>query len=157
VGGPEALVERCASLLALLGSSLRVGALGAGTAAKLVANNVLFGVLGVLGESLALGGALGLRPDDLYAVLAVTPLAAQAERRRPTIEADDYPARFALALARKDADLIAAAIQTCGLDLGLTAEARDRLADAQGAGRADQDYTAVLAHILSTTPKDYEL
>jgi 3-hydroxyisobutyrate dehydrogenase/2-hydroxy-3-oxopropionate reductase len=47
VGGPRALVERCLPLLEQM-------------AAKLVANNALFGVLGVLGESLALGGALGL-------------------------------------------------------------------------------------------------
>lgn len=145
VGGPEPVVERCTPLLRLLGSSLHVGELGAGTAAKLIANNVLFGVLGVLGESLVLGETLGLAPDVLYQVLAATPLAAQAERRRPLIEADGYPARFAPALARKDADLVAAVAGDHGLDLGLTAAARDRLAGVESAGRAGQDYSALLA------------
>ncbi|WP_441247290.1 NAD(P)-dependent oxidoreductase [Kitasatospora sp. McL0602] len=154
VGGPQALVDRCRPLLERLGSPLHLGAVGAGTAAKLVANNVLFGVLGVLGESLALGGALGLRPDALYEALGVTPLAAQAERRRPAVEAADYPARFALALARKDADLVAAAADKLGLDLGLTAAARAWLAGAEQAGRAGQDYSAVLAHILEQATKE---
>jgi 3-hydroxyisobutyrate dehydrogenase/2-hydroxy-3-oxopropionate reductase len=151
VGGPQTLVDRCTPLLELLGSPLHLGALGAGTAAKLVVNNVLFGMLGVLGESLALGRALGLQPDALYEALAVTPLAAQAERRRPSIEADHYPARFVLAMARKDADLVAAEARDLGL--GLTAAAREWLADAECAGRAGQDYSAVLAHILQHATK----
>ena len=153
VGGPQELSERCRPLLALLGEPLHVGGLGAGTAAKLVANNALFGVLGVLGESLALGRALGLSWEALHEVLGVTPLAEQAARRRPAIEADNYPARFALALARKDADLVADAVGDGGLSLGLTAAARDWLADAERAGRAGQDYTAVLAHILHAATK----
>lgn len=153
VGGPPALVERCLPLLEQMGSPLHVGGLGAGTAAKLVANNALFGVLGVLGESLALGGALGLSWEALHEVLDVTPLAEQAMRRRRVIEADDYPARFALALARKDADLIADAVSEGGLGLGLTAAARDWLADAERAGRAGQDYSAVLGHILHASTK----
>jgi 3-hydroxyisobutyrate dehydrogenase len=153
VGGPHALLERCSPLLEQLGSPLHVGELGAGTAAKLVANNALFGVLGVLGESLALGGALGLSWESLHEVLGVTPLAGQAARRRGAIEADDYPARFALALARKDAGLVAEAAGDNGLSLGLTSAARDWLADAERAGRAGQDYSAVLAHILQAAPK----
>ncbi|MDQ1018485.1 NAD(P)-dependent oxidoreductase [Streptomyces afghaniensis] len=153
VGGPHELVERCLPLLTRLGAPLRVGELGAGTAAKLVANNALFGVLGVLGESLALGDALGLPWEALHEVLGVTPLAEQAARRRPAIEAGDHPARFALALARKDADLVADAVTDSGLGLGLTAAARDWLVDAEHAGRAGQDYSAVLSHILHTSTK----
>src|ERR1051326_4393491 len=82
-GGPRPLAERCAALLGNLGEMLYLGELGAGTAAKLIANNALFGVLGVLGESLALGEALGLSQSALYRALSVTPLAEQASRRRP--------------------------------------------------------------------------
>lgn len=153
VGGPQALVERCLPLLERLGSPMHVGELGDGTAAKLVANNALFGVLGILGESLSLGTALGLSWEALHEVLSVTPLAEQAARRRPVLEADDYPARFALALARKDADLVADTVRDRGLGLGLTAEARNWLADAERAGRAGQDYSAVLPHILLTAAK----
>jgi 3-hydroxyisobutyrate dehydrogenase/2-hydroxy-3-oxopropionate reductase len=140
-------------LLAQLGEPLRVGESGAGTAAKPVANNALFGVLGVLGESLALGDALGLPWEALHEVLGVTPLAEQAARRRQSIDAGDCPARFALALARKDAELVADAVTDGGLDLGLSAVAREWLVDAERAGRADQDNSAVLSHILHAATK----
>ena len=94
VGGPEALVERWTPILSALGSPIHVGPLGAGAAAKLVANTTLFGRLGVLGEALALAQVLGLSREATFAVLGKTPLAVQAERRRPAIESGDYPARF---------------------------------------------------------------
>jgi 3-hydroxyisobutyrate dehydrogenase-like beta-hydroxyacid dehydrogenase len=57
-----------------------------------------------MGESIALGEGLGLPRDVVFDVLAATPLAQQAERRRGAIESGEYPPRFALSLARKDAD-----------------------------------------------------
>ncbi|AUG82198.1 3-hydroxyisobutyrate dehydrogenase [Kitasatospora sp. MMS16-BH015] len=151
VGGPAETYARSLPLLAVLGTPLHTGPLGTGTAAKLVANNAMFGVLGLLGESLALGSALGLPPEALYEVLAVTPLAEQAARRRPAIEAGTYPPRFALPLARKDADLVAEAAGAAGLGLPLTETTRAWLATAEAAGHADRDYTAVLAHIIHST------
>jgi 3-hydroxyisobutyrate dehydrogenase/2-hydroxy-3-oxopropionate reductase len=147
VGGASQLVERWKPLLLRLGTPMHVGPLGAGTGAKLMANTVLFGVLGVLGEALALGEGLGLSRAVAFDVLATTPLAAQAERRRAAIESGTYPARFSLSLARKDADLILEAAATAGTDLRIGAAARAWLAEAGGAG-ADPDYSAVLARIL---------
>jgi 3-hydroxyisobutyrate dehydrogenase-like beta-hydroxyacid dehydrogenase len=149
VGGPEALVERWTPLLSSLGTPVHVGPLGAGARAKLVANSTLLGVLGVLGEAVALADALGLSREAAWEVLAATPIAAQAERRRGMIEgSDEAPLRFALGLARKDADLIAAAADDHGADLRLAEAVRTWLAEAEQAGRADEDYSAVLAHIL---------
>jgi 3-hydroxyisobutyrate dehydrogenase len=81
-------------------------------------------------------------------VFAATPLAAQAERRRTSIETGEYPPRFPLRLARKDADLIAAAAEGAGVDLRLAAAAASWLADAEDGGLAEQDYSALLARIL---------
>lgn len=150
VGGPAPLVERWMPLLSTLGSPVHVGALGAGAAAKLVANSALFGVLGVLGEALALAQGLGLSRAETFEVLAATPLAAQAERRRPAIEADVYPPRFRLSLAHKDADLILEAASTAGVDLRLALAARTWLADAERAGWGGSDYSAVLARIRAS-------
>jgi 3-hydroxyisobutyrate dehydrogenase-like beta-hydroxyacid dehydrogenase len=144
-GGPDELVERLRPLLSKLGEVFHVGGVGAGTAAKLVANTTLVGVVSVLGEALAVGERLGLSRETTFEVLGVTPLAQQAERRRGAIESGDYPPRFALRLARKDADLVLAA---AGGDLRATKAARDWLADAEAAGLADADYSAVLARIL---------
>ena len=71
-GGPGELVERWTDLLSVLGSVLHVGPVGAGTAAKLVANTTLVGVIGVLGEALAVADALGLAREAAFDVLGVT-------------------------------------------------------------------------------------
>jgi len=149
VGGPDDLVERWAPLLSALGSPLHVGPLGAGAAAKLVANATLFGTLALLGEALALADRLGLARRSAHEVLAATPVASQAERRREAIETGDYPVRFSLSLARKDADLIAEAAARSRAELRLAAAARSWLADAEKAGWGDRDYAAVLAYILA--------
>src|SRR6266566_4800187 len=109
VGGPAPLYERWQPLLSHLGSPLHVGRLGSGAAAKLVANSTLFGTIGVLGEALALADALGLSRNTAFDVLSRSPLGEQAERRREAFEAGDYPPRFPISLAHKDAELVAAA------------------------------------------------
>jgi len=151
VGGPPELVARWTPLLSVLGSPLHVGPLGSGAAAKLVANTTLVGTIGVLGEALALAEGLGLPREKAFEVLAATPLAAQAERRRESIESGEYPPRFALYLARKDAELVVAAAREAGVDLRLTEAARAWLADAEEAGLGDRDYSAVLARILGSS------
>jgi 3-hydroxyisobutyrate dehydrogenase-like beta-hydroxyacid dehydrogenase len=148
VGGPIDLVRQRTPLLSSFGSPIHVGPLGAGASAKLVANATLFGLLGVLGEALALADGLGLARSVAFDVLATTPLAAQAERRQPAIESGDYPPRYTLALANKDADLIQEAADASGVDVRLLAAARSWLADAEAAGAAGRDYSAVLARIL---------
>jgi 3-hydroxyisobutyrate dehydrogenase-like beta-hydroxyacid dehydrogenase len=150
VGGPDELVEEWTPLLSVLGSPLHVGPLGAGAAAKLVANTTLLGTLGVLGEALALADGLGLSRDTAFEILASTPLAAQAERRRPSLESGDYPARFSLSLARKDGDLIAEAAAAAGVNLRLAQAVRSWLREADEAGLGDSDYSAVLARIAGT-------
>jgi 3-hydroxyisobutyrate dehydrogenase-like beta-hydroxyacid dehydrogenase len=150
VGGPPSLVERWTPLLSLFGRALEVGPLGAGAAAKLVANTTLFGVLGLLGEAVSFGRALGLRREVVFEVLAATPLAQQAARRREAIETGGFPLRFRLSLARKDAELIRTAAAAEGADLRLAAAAQDWLADAEAAGLGDRDYSAVLAHIAAS-------
>jgi len=148
VGGPEELVEKWMPLLSVLGQPMHVGPVGAGTAAKLVANTTLVGLIGLLGEALALGEGLGLARDVVFDVLAQTALAQQAERRRPAVEAGDYPPRFALYLARKDADLIVEAAQAAAVDVRLATAAQSWLADAERSGLGERDYSAVLAFIL---------
>ena len=148
VGGPGDVVERWQALLSTLGTVRHVGPVGAGTAAKLVANTTLVGVIGLLGEAIALADGLGLSREAAFDVLGKTALASQAERRRRAVESGDYPPRFALYLARKDAELILEAAEKAGIELRLTKGARDWLADAEEAGLAGADYSALLARII---------
>jgi 3-hydroxyisobutyrate dehydrogenase/2-hydroxy-3-oxopropionate reductase len=147
-GGDDAAFERVAPLLETLGETLRTGPLGSGAAAKLVANATLVGTMTLLGETLALADALGLPRDTAWKVLAETPLAAQAERRRPAVESGDYSPRFKLSLARKDAELVEEAGEARGIDLPALSAAREHLAAAEAAGLGGEDYVAVITHIL---------
>jgi 3-hydroxyisobutyrate dehydrogenase-like beta-hydroxyacid dehydrogenase len=144
VGGRDELVSRWEPLLSTLGKVLHVGDVGAGSAAKLVANATLVGMITLLGESLALADRLGIPRDTTFDVLAATPLGAQAERRRPAIDSGAFPPRFALSLARKDADLILAVAG----DLRVVKAAREWLAEAERAGLGEEDYSAVLKEII---------
>jgi 3-hydroxyisobutyrate dehydrogenase/2-hydroxy-3-oxopropionate reductase len=154
VGGPHVLVERARPLLASLGSPLHVGPVGAGAAAKLVANSTLLGLLGVIGEALALARGLALSREAAFQVLAATPVGPQFERRRGAIERGEYPLRFSLSLARKDAELIAEAAEAAGVHLSLAEVQRARLREAEGAGWGGRDYSAVLAWILGESGGD---
>jgi len=148
VGGEAELVERWTPVLSTLGSPMHVGPLGAGSVAKLVANSTLFGVLAALGEALALAERSGLSREVAFDVLAATPLGPQAERRRPSIESGEYPSRFALDLALKDAELVLDEAARAGVDLRVGEAARTWLADAQRAGGGARDYSSVLDSIL---------
>ena len=150
VGGPAPLAERWTPLLTTLGSPIHVGPLGAGASTKLVANATLFGTIALLGEVVALADGLGLDRNVTFDVLAATPLAGPAERRRPSIEDGDYPLRFALSLARKDADLIVEAARAAGVDVRVLEAARTWLADAEDSGAGDRDYSSVLARIVES-------
>ena len=146
VGGERDVFDRHRDLLGVLGTPLYIGPSGSGDAAKLVANSTLITVIGALGEALALAEALGLSREIAFEILGTTALAAQAERRRPALESGEFPPRFPLRLARKDADLIAEQ----GLDLRLTEAGRSWLAEA---GDGDQDYSAVLLRILEAATR----
>jgi 3-hydroxyisobutyrate dehydrogenase-like beta-hydroxyacid dehydrogenase len=148
VGGPAELVRRWMPLLSTLGSPIHAGPLGAGASAKLVANATIVGTLSLLGEILSLADGLGLPRDLAFDVLASTPLAAQAERRRAALERGEFPLHFALALARKDAELITDTAAARGVDLRLLEAARSWFAEAEEAGFGDADYSRVLTRII---------
>jgi 3-hydroxyisobutyrate dehydrogenase/2-hydroxy-3-oxopropionate reductase len=148
VGGPVEVAQRWMPVLSALGTPWHVGDLGAGAAAKLVANSTLLGVLGVLGEAVSLGEGLGLARETVLELLAKTPLAEQARRRSAVLGSDEPPpVRFALSLARKDAELIQDAARGAGRDLRVGDAARRWLADAEAAGDGDADYSVVLRTI----------
>jgi 3-hydroxyisobutyrate dehydrogenase-like beta-hydroxyacid dehydrogenase len=146
VGAAPELYAKWAPLLETLGTPHHAGELGAGAAAKLVANLTLVGTVALLGEALRLADRLGLSRDATFEVLATTPIAAQAERRREALETNEFPPRFALSLAHKDAELVVAA----AADLRLAQAARSWLADADEASWGERDYSALLAWILGS-------
>jgi 3-hydroxyisobutyrate dehydrogenase/2-hydroxy-3-oxopropionate reductase len=148
VGGPDELATRWVPLLEALGSPIHVGPFGSGASAKLVANATLVGTMTLFGETLALADGLGLSREVAFQVLAATPLAAQAARRRSQLELGEFPRRFRLALARKDAELIQEAAAAAGVDARVLAAAARWFAEAEEGDLADQDYSTVLRLIV---------
>jgi 3-hydroxyisobutyrate dehydrogenase/2-hydroxy-3-oxopropionate reductase len=126
-----------------------VGARGSGAAAKLVANLTLVGTMSVLGEAMALAEALSLPAETAFTILGATPLSAQARRRKAAVLSGDYPKRFSLALARKDARLIQEAASDRELSLPVVEGATRWLDEAVDAGLGDADYSALLGYIRS--------
>lgn len=148
VGGPDGLATRWSPLLEALGTPMHVGPLGAGAVAKLVANATLVSTLTALGEVVAVADGLGLSREVTFRILASTPLAAQAERRRPSLDDGDFPLRFGLRLARKDARLIVEAAEAAGVHPRVLSAAAAWFAEADEAGLGDRDYSEVLRTIL---------
>ena len=137
-------------MLLSLGPVLHVGPVGAGTAAKLVANSTLLGALAVLGEVVALGrgASEGWRRGQPTRCSRprLWPLrpSGGGRRSRPA----SCPRRFALALGLKDAELISAAAG--GLDLKVAEAVRGWFAEAVEKGAGEDDYSSILAHIASS-------
>jgi 3-hydroxyisobutyrate dehydrogenase-like beta-hydroxyacid dehydrogenase len=148
VGGPDELFERWSPLLSVLGSPIHVGSLGTGATAKLVANATLVGTLTLLGETVALADRLGLSRGVTFEVLAATPLAPQAQRRRDALDQHEFPRHFGLALGRKDADLIVDEAGRRGADVRVLEAARRWFTEADEAGWGEKDYSEVLAWII---------
>jgi 3-hydroxyisobutyrate dehydrogenase-like beta-hydroxyacid dehydrogenase len=147
VGGDADVLGQARPVLELLGSVLHIGPLGSAAGAKLIVQTTLVGTLALLGEALALAEAFSVPREVMFDVLAQTPLASQAQRRRPMIDSGDYSASFRLSLARKDMDLVAENAQRAGLHLRLDEAGRSWLLDAEHDGRGHQDYTAIIATI----------
>lgn len=148
VGGPRRLAERWIPLFGTLGSVIVAGPLGSGASAKLVANATLVGTLTLLGETIALADRLGLGRRLTMDILAQTPLGLASKRRREQLETEDFPLRFRLALARKDAELIQEAAEAAHADTRVLAAAATWFADAEEAGLGEEDYSTVLQRII---------
>ena len=81
-------------------------------------------------------------------ILALTPLGLASKRRREQLETENFPLRFRLALARKDAELIQEAAEAAHADTRVLEAAATWFADAEEAGLGDEDYSTVLRRII---------
>jgi 3-hydroxyisobutyrate dehydrogenase-like beta-hydroxyacid dehydrogenase len=144
-GGPAELDRAEPALRTFAAQVERMGAVGSGAAMKLTNNLLTTGQLVLLGEALALGESMGLPRERLLSVLqSGGGRSALFEAKRPMLEAGEYPARFRLTLARKDAKLIERAAKRNGLDLLLAPAARRAYDRAVDAGLGEADFAAVV-------------
>ena len=123
--------------------SMWVGDAGAGTKLKLVANSWVATVLEGIAESLAFARDLGLDPAlFLDAVSGGAMDAPYVQLKGKNMLAGNYDPAFTLAGCLKDVDLILAAAEDSGTDLGLIPGARAHIARAVEAGHGELDMAA---------------
>jgi 3-hydroxyisobutyrate dehydrogenase-like beta-hydroxyacid dehydrogenase len=149
VGGEREVLDRCADLLAAMGTVHHVGPSGAGATIKLANNASVMSTLVCLGEVLALTDRAGFDPEVVLEAIGRGPLASFVDRVCDKVTGRLDRVDFRLALARKDLALALEQGEDLGLRLTLARAAAERCDEAIGAGRQDQDNTAVVAEIRS--------
>ena len=148
VGADADQFERVAPVLGALGRVEHVGPAGAGAATKLVVNTSLAASMVAFGEALSLGRALGLDLRVLLDVLENSPIGSIVKSKRANVESWSFPANFKLSLAAKDISLALGVDPKLARDLKMTNAIGSWLNDAIEEGRADLDFSAVVATIL---------
>jgi 3-hydroxyisobutyrate dehydrogenase len=144
--GPHAALERCESVFEAIGQrTLRVGAgPGAASRLKLVLNAWVLAVTQGTAETIALAEGLDLDPQQVLDALEGGPLDLPYFRvKAAMMTADEFPPAFPLALAAKDAALVADAAREAGVDLLLARTVAERFAQARDAGLGDEDMAAI--------------
>jgi 3-hydroxyisobutyrate dehydrogenase-like beta-hydroxyacid dehydrogenase len=147
VGATTDDFERVRPILESLGDVRHVGSLGAGAAMKLVVNATLGAAIVVMGESLALGQALGLQRATVLDVLEDSSIGPTVRAKRSNVESGQFSPSFKLRLAAKDLRLVTEAGDEAGLDLRAARAARAWLDEAMEQGAGDLDFSAVVATI----------
>jgi 3-hydroxyisobutyrate dehydrogenase len=142
--GPESVRDRLTPVLEAIGSrTIWVGEAGAGSRLKLAANAWVVTVLEGIAESLALTRDLGLDPAMFLEAIAGGAMdAPYVQLKGKAMLAGEFAPSFTLGGALKDVDLIMAAAEDTGTELGLMPGIRGHLARAVEAGHGDLDMAA---------------
>ena len=143
--GPEEVHERCESVFGAVGSkAVWLGEAGEGSRLKLVVNNWIVGLLGVLAETVAFARATGVDPQKFLETIEGGPLGLPyAQMKGAMMIKGDFPTSFSAKLARKDAGLVLDAAEASGLDMVVASAVAARLDEAIEAGHGEDDMAAV--------------
>jgi 3-hydroxyisobutyrate dehydrogenase len=143
--GPDEVREKCQPVFDALGNKiLWLGPAGAGSRLKLVVNNWIVGLVGVLAETSALAEATGVDPARFLEVIEGGPLGLPyAQIKGKMMIEEEFPASFSLRLARKDAALVLDAAEKEGLRLAVAGAVAARFDEALDAGYGEEDLASV--------------
>jgi 3-hydroxyisobutyrate dehydrogenase len=142
--GPDAALDTCAPFFDAVGQrTMRLGPAGTATRLKLAVNLWVLAVTQGAAETIAFAQSLGLEPEWVLEALEGGALDLPYFRMKSKLMLDeDFPASFALALAAKDARLVAEAAEGNGTDLPIARAIAERFAQATEAGHGDEDMAA---------------
>ena len=143
--GPEEVRERCEPVFgAVGGKTVWLGEAGEGSRLKLVVNNWIVGILGVLAETIAFARATGVEPRKFLETIEGGPLGLPyAQIKGGMMIEEDFPTSFSANLARKDAALVLDAAGARELDMAVASAVAARLDEAIEAGHGEEDMAAV--------------
>lgn len=152
--GPDGVQDRLAPVFAAIGGrTMWVGAVGAATRLKLVANGYVLTVLDGIAQSLRMAEAFDLDPAlFLEAVKGGAMDAPYVGLKGSAMLAGQFEPAFTLSGALKDAGLIEDAARAAGADPAFVAVAREHLSRAQDAGHGDLDMAAVYLALGNSAP-----
>ena len=142
--GPDSALDALAPLFEAVGQrTMRLGAAGTATRLKLAVNLWVLAVTQGTAETIAFAQSLGLKPEWVLGALEGGALDLPYFRMKSKLMLDEeFPASFALALAAKDARLVAEAAERHGADLPVAAAIAERFTRATEAGHGDEDMAA---------------
>jgi len=143
--GPEEVREKCEPVFEAVGSkTVWLGGAGEGSRLKLVVNNWIVGLLGVLAETIAFARATGVDPQKFLETIEGGPLGLPYAQMKGAMMIDeDFPTSFSAKLACKDAGLVLDAAEARGLDLAVASAVAARFDEAIEAGHGEEDMAAV--------------
>lgn len=143
--GPEEVRPRCALVFEPMASKVVwLGEAGAGSRLKLVVNNWITGLLGVLAETVALAEALDVDPARFLEAVEGGPLGVPyAQIKGKMMIEEDFPTSFSAKLARKDTGLVLEAAEKRGLHPLIAETVAKRFDEAIRAGHGEKDMAAI--------------
>jgi 3-hydroxyisobutyrate dehydrogenase len=143
--GPEEVRERSEQVFDAVGSkTVWLGGAGEGSHLKLVVNNWIVGLLGVLAETVAFAKATGVDPEKFLETIEGGPLGLPyAQIKGNMMVEEDFPTSFSANLARKDAGLVLDAAAARDLKMGIAEAVAARFDEAIEAGHGEEDMAAV--------------
>ena len=143
--GPEEVRERSEQVFGVVGSkTVWLGEAGEGSRLKLVANNWIVGLLGVLAETVAFAEATGVDPAKFLETIEGGPLGLPyAQLKGSMMVEDNFPTSFSANLARKDAALVLDSARDHDLHLRIAEAVTALFDDAIQAGHGEDDMAAI--------------
>ena len=143
--GPEDVRGRCDPVFDAVGSkTVWLGEAGEGSRLKLVVNNWIVGLLGVLAETVAFARATGVDPQKFLETIEGGPLGLPyAQMKGAMMIEEDFPTSFSARLARKDAGLVLDAAGSRDLRMAVASAVAARFDEAIEDGHGEEDMAAV--------------
>jgi 3-hydroxyisobutyrate dehydrogenase-like beta-hydroxyacid dehydrogenase len=157
VGGDEALLERCRSLLQAMGTRIvHVGKVGQGKVVKIV-NQMMAAIhLLTIGEAFALGMKSGADPAILYEVIkSSSGYSKMMDLRLPGfLMQGSFEPGFRLDLMKKDVNLALESARALGVPVLLTSAAAQVFTAASAAGKGSEDFSAAAQFLAALARVD---